>query len=197
MEKYVITISRQFASMGRSIAQKLSEELDIEFYDRDIVEVTAKRMGLPVSYISEKEEHDAPKFFRRMYPLGMGMANVQDEIFSVETNIIADFIDKSSCIIVGRSATGAIKDSARTLNVYIYAPYEARLKNCTELLQMKEKNAKKMIKEVDKAREQYRQRYCKHPLTPYDGYDLMIDSSKFGVDGTAEIIKSIVVERFS
>lgn len=197
MEKYVITIARQFASMGRSIAQKLSEELDIEFYDRDIVEATAKRMGLPVSYISDKEEHDAPKFFRRMYPLGMGLANVQDEIYSVETNIISDFIDEGPCIIVGRSAVEAIKDPTRTLNIYIYAPFEARLKNCTELLQMKEKNAKKMIKEVDKAREQYRQRYCKHPLTPYDGYDLMIDSSKFGVDGTADLIKNIVVEKFA
>ena len=47
-EKYVITISRQFASMGRSIAKKLAEELGIEFYDRDIVEQTARRMGLPV-----------------------------------------------------------------------------------------------------------------------------------------------------
>ena len=44
MEKYVITISRQFGSMGRSIAQKLSEILDIEFLDRDIVEQTSKRM---------------------------------------------------------------------------------------------------------------------------------------------------------
>ena len=42
-EKYVITISRQFASMGRSIAKKLAEELGIEFYDRDIVEQTARR----------------------------------------------------------------------------------------------------------------------------------------------------------
>ena len=45
MEPYVITISRQFASMGRSIAKELANELDIKFYDRDIVEETAKRMG--------------------------------------------------------------------------------------------------------------------------------------------------------
>ena len=49
MEQYVITISRQFGSMGRSIARELSEILGIEFLDRDIVEATAKRMGLPVS----------------------------------------------------------------------------------------------------------------------------------------------------
>ena len=40
MEQYVITISRQFGSMGRSIARELSEILGIEFLDRDIVEAT-------------------------------------------------------------------------------------------------------------------------------------------------------------
>lgn len=56
MEQYVITISRQFGSMGRSIAKELSAILGIEFMDRDIVEATAKRMGLPVSVISDEEE---------------------------------------------------------------------------------------------------------------------------------------------
>ena len=45
MKQYVITISRQFGSLGRSIAQALSKELGVDFYDRDIVEQTAKRMG--------------------------------------------------------------------------------------------------------------------------------------------------------
>ena len=56
MDKYVITISRQFGALGRTIAQKMAAELGIEFYDRDIVEHTAKRMGLPVSEISKEEE---------------------------------------------------------------------------------------------------------------------------------------------
>ena len=53
MDKYVITISRQFGALGRTIAQHMSESLGIDFFDRDIVEATAKRMGLHVSEISE------------------------------------------------------------------------------------------------------------------------------------------------
>ena len=66
MKPYVITISRQFGSMGRSIAQALSRELQIDFYDRDIVEETAKRLGMPVSVISDTEENSTPIHFRRM-----------------------------------------------------------------------------------------------------------------------------------
>ena len=69
MEKYAITISRQFASMGRSIAQELAEQLHIEFLDRDIVDETAKRMNASVRQISEEEEGISSKFSYRMYPL--------------------------------------------------------------------------------------------------------------------------------
>ena len=45
MEQYVITISRQFGSLGRSIAQELSAILKIDFLDRDLVE--AAYTGFP------------------------------------------------------------------------------------------------------------------------------------------------------
>ena len=78
MEQYVITISRQFGSLGRSIAQKLASELQIDFLDRDIVEATAKRMGLPISTISNEEESAKNKWMMRKYPLGMGLSSLGD-----------------------------------------------------------------------------------------------------------------------
>ena len=119
MEQYVITISRQFGSMGRSIAKELSENLGIEFLDRDIVEATAKRMGLPVSVISDEEESMKSTFFRRQYPLGMGMSSLKDEIFYTQKNIIRDFAAKGSCIIVGRCADYILEDIPNHLNVFV------------------------------------------------------------------------------
>ena len=71
--KYVVTISRQFASMGRSIAQELARQLGVEFYDRDIVEAAASRMGLPVSTISDNEESAGNLYYKSIYPLGTGL----------------------------------------------------------------------------------------------------------------------------
>ena len=56
MKKFVVTITREFGSLGRPIAKRLSELLGVEFYDRDIVEAAARRMNLPVSVISKTEE---------------------------------------------------------------------------------------------------------------------------------------------
>lgn len=65
MAKTIVTISRQFGALGRSIAHRLSEMLGIEYLDRDIVEATSRRMGLPVSMISAEEENSRAKLFMR------------------------------------------------------------------------------------------------------------------------------------
>ena len=192
MEKYVITLSRQFASLGRSIAQDVAGNLNITFYDRDIVEATAKRMDQPISIISQQEEMNSSRFFKRKYPLGMGSRNMQEEIFKVQTNIIQDLAEKESCIIVGRCANYVLQDHPNAFHVFIYAPYEERLKNCIETLQMKPNVARKMIHEVDLARENFRIQHCKNTNTCYDGYDLMIDSSRFGVSTSAQIISNLI-----
>lgn len=192
MEQYVVTISRQFGSMGRTIAAKLSEILGVDYLDRDIVEKAAQRMGQSVKVVSKEEENTKSFFLRRKYPFNMGIYSITDEIFAVEKNIIRDLAAKESCIIVGRCADSILRDFQNHLNVYIYAPYEARLYNCTHDLLMDEKTAKKMIKEVDIARTNYQKKYCPEVNTVFDHKDIMIDSSKFGIEGTADILARIV-----
>ncbi len=194
MEKYVVTLSRQFASMGRTIAQRMSEELGIEFYDRDIVEETSKRTGLDIHSISDVEENGGNIFAKRRFPLGMGLISIQNETFQVQSEIIKDFAskDKPSCIIVGRCADFVLRDHPRVLNIYIYAPYEARLKNCVEKLGMDEKTGKAMIQQVDRARETYRLRYSDGVRTVLDHRDLLIDSSRFGPEKTADLLCGVV-----
>ncbi len=196
MKQYVVTISRQFGSMGRTIAQLMAWDLGVNFYDRDIVEETAKRMGLSISVISAKEENANSVYFKRQYPLGMGLSNMQDEIFSIQKNIIEDLAKKESCIIVGRCADSILADMENRLSVYIYAPYEKRFANCTKILKMEEKVARRMIREVDRSRELYHRRYCPEYTDPFSNRDLLIDSSRFGIEKTAEMLSEIVRDLF-
>lgn len=174
----------------------MSRELAVEYYDRDIVEQTSRRMGLPVPEISDSEEKSGSRLFHHRYPLGMGLVSVQEEIFCVQSNIIRDLADRESCIIVGRCADYVLRDHVRCLNIYVYAPYEARMRNCIDLLGMDEKTARQMIRDVDKARDSYRQHYCKGVKSVLDHRDLMIDSSRFGIEGTAQILCEVVRKTF-
>lgn len=194
MKHYVITISRDFASMGRSIAQRLSRELGIEFYDRDIVEAAAQRMGLPVSTISDTEEAAHNIYFKRIYPLGTGLKSMQDEVFMVQRNIIRDMAAKDSCIIVGRCADTVLSDYENILNVHVFAPYQARLSNCVQSLEMDERTAARMIEKVDRSRAAYRREYGGEG---YDRCHLMLNSAQFGIEESARLLADIARRQFS
>ena len=188
MEQYVITISRQFGSMGRSIAKELSENLGIEFLDRDIVEATAKRMGLPVSVISDEEESMKSTFFRRQYPLGMGMSSLKDEIFYTQKNIIRDFAAKGSCIIVGRCADYALADEPHCLNIFIRSNMDDRIKRISERLNVPENKAKDIIKKKDKERSSYYNYYTSKKWGDARSYDLCLNTSQISVEDSIELI---------
>ena len=112
MKPYVITLSRQFASMGRAIAQSMSGELGINFYDRDIVEETAKRLGLSVSYVSKVEETGASFFTNLRYPLGMGLISTQKETFEIQSNITFNAEYRDSRTLTLNSAAGQLVEAS-------------------------------------------------------------------------------------
>ena len=122
-KKYIVTITRQFGSLGRPIAREMSEILGIEYYDRDIVEATSKKMNLPVSKISEHEETYSTSLFSMLLPLGSDSIAKQDEIYNVQKEVIRERAEKESCIIVGRCADYIFRDHRNVLNIYIYAKY--------------------------------------------------------------------------
>lgn len=194
--RYAVTITREFGSMGRPIAKKAAALLGIECYDRDIVEETARKMNLPLSVVSEKEESAKRAFFNMKYPLGMGTSDVQDNIWITQQRIINQLVEKESCIIVGRCSDYILKNMENAFHVYIYAPYEDKVRNCVELLGMKEEEARKMIVEVDKARSAYHRHYTGYAINDLRYKDLLINSSLMGVDGTAELLADLIRKKF-
>lgn len=196
-KKFVVTITRQFGSLGRPIAKLISEKLGIEYYDRDIVEMTSKNLNLPVSAISTVEESAKSAFFNMNYPLGIGTTSVQDSIFDAQRKIILNLAERESCIIVGRCADHILKDYKNIIRIFIYAPYEARLVNCVERLNMKPDEAKKMIASVDKARESYHKHYCGYSMSDKNYKDVMINSSLLGIEETCEVLTDIIQRKFN
>lgn len=197
MEKYVVTINRQFGSLGRPIARKMSEILGVEYYDRDIVDSVAKETKMPVSRISEEEETAKTSFFSMKYPLGHGTTSVQDNIFEAQRRIISKLADTQNCIIVGRCSDYVLRNHPRLFRIFIYAPFEARYRNCVENLHMDPAEAQKMITEVDKARTAYHLRYAKYAPDDIQHNELLIDSSILGIDGTAKYLSEFILQRLS
>ncbi len=193
---FIVTFSRQFGSMGRPIAKELAQRLQIKFYDRDIVEQTAKNLGLPVSAIEKSEESARTNFFNMSYPLGIGTSEEQDNIFNEQTKIIRELADKESCIIVGRCSDYILGNEKNCIRIYVYAPYHERLRNCVDMLHMDQESAKKMISKVDKARKAYHIHYAGYVPNDQEHQDVLINSSVLGIYGTARCLEEIIKIRF-
>ena len=198
--RYVVTITRQFGSMGRPIAKKMAEMLGIEYYDRDLVDQAAEKLNLPVSVINEVEEkaNSLAKnpFFRMASPLGSGTTTTQDKIFEAQQNIIKFLAEKETCIIVGRCADFTLSEMENAIHIYIYASYEARLEHCIKDLGMEQTEARRMIAVVDKARESYHMNFTNYMPDDKNHKDILIDSSLLGVEGTAEYLVELVRKKF-
>lgn len=197
MNNYVITINRQFGSLGRPIARKMSEMLDIEYYDRDIVDSVAKEMDLPVSVVSDEEETAKSNYFSMKFPLGNGTTAMQQDIFEAQRRIISNLADRENCIIVGRCSDYILRNHPSLIRVFIYAPKDVRFKNCVENLHMSPEHAKKMITDVDKARDAYHIHFARYLPSDFNHNDIMINSSFLGIDGTAAYLVDLVKQRLS
>lgn len=197
MNNYVITLNRQFGSLGRPIARKMSELLSIEYYDRDIVDAVAKEMNKPISIISDAEETARSSFLRMKFPLGNGTTAMQEDIFETQKRIISNLADKENCIIVGRCSDYILRSHPKLIRIFIYAPYEARYRNCIDNLHMTPEQAQKMITEVDKARDAYHMRFAKYLPNDTNHNDLLINSSALGIDGTAAYLAEFVKQKLS
>ncbi len=197
MNNYVITINRQFGSLGRPIARKISEMLDIEYYDRDIVDSVAKEMDLPVSLVSDEEETAKSNYFSMKFPLGNGITAMQQDIFEAQRRIISNLADRENCIIVRRCSDYILRNHPFLIRVFIYAPKDVRFKNCVENLHMSSEHAKKMITDVDKARNAYHMHFARYLPSDFNHNDIMINSSFLGIDGTAAYLVDLVKQRLS
>jgi cytidylate kinase len=197
MSHYAITITRQFGSLGRPIARELAEELGINYYDRDIVECVAQKTNLTVSEISDNEEVADNRFWKMKFPIISETRVVQDHIFEVQKNIIQDIAANENCIIVGRCSDYILKDHEKCIHIYIYASEEQRMKNCVEVLHLEPREARRMMKDVDRARESYHTRYAGYLPNDENHQDIMINSGLLGTEGTAKVLADIIRKKLA
>lgn len=198
LENYVVTISRQFGSLGRPIARKMAKLLGIEYYDRDLVEQVVKKAGIEIGKDEVLDGLEGSPYEKMKYPLGTLPEKEQERIFQVQSDVILQIVKKESCIIVGRCSDYVLRNVDNHFSIFIYAPYEVRLQNCINELKLEPEEAKRMIASVDEARSSYILHYAKEYSEDFTNKDILIDSSLYGsVDETAEVLVKMVKRKFN
>ena len=191
MDTNVITISRQFGSLGRPIAKKAAEYLGYKYYDRFIVEEIAKEMNHPVGDLLNFDEKDQLSVYDRMVsPLGIGPAAQKRRLFEIEKNIIIDLAKKDDCVIVEHCSDYILRSQGikNLFNIYIYAPYSDRYNYSMRELGLTEKAVENYINQVDRARDDFYRLITGEHFYSLKYRDMAINSAQMPID---DIVKSI------
>ena len=198
MNHFIVTIGREFGSSGKEIGRELAWHLGVECYDRNIVEKAVEDSGLSLDVVSKAEERFAAGSSRLLSIGGLSLNSVMqmDAAVEAQSNVIKDLAEKSSCVIIGRCADFILRDRDDVLNVFIYAPYEKRLKRIIDLYGFSKQQAERSVKRIDQQRHNYYKYVTGQDRGDRHGKQLMIDSSLFGIKGTADLLFEIVCKRF-
>lgn len=205
----IITISREYGSGGHTIAKLVAEQLNIPFYDKEIIDMSAKDSGLSPDFISKNEQNISSGWLYTLL-LGASYASsgtssriglnsqpqnipLADQVFNAQRKVIIDLAKKGPCVIVGRCSDYILRhcseiDHKNLLNIFIYAPLADKVKRAIEQKGLNPETAEKEVKLIDKRRANHYNTFTERTWGNRSHYDLLINSSLVGLEETAKMI---------
>lgn len=179
--KNVIAIGRQFGSGGHNMGKVLAEKLGYDFYDAEIIQMTAGTTGYTPEFIKKNEEIMTNSLLydlvNQMY-LNTDMQDEapKDKIFEAECQVVRDLSEKGSCVIVGRCADYVLRNSANCLKVFFSAPLESRIKRVARRQNISEKEARAVVQKNEKLRADNYRYYTRRMWGAAGNFDLSLNT---------------------
>lgn len=201
----VITIGREYGSGGKYIGEQLAKELNFKFYDKEILERLSKQENIDIELLKKADESNKNTFWYTLAMASMSFSGsvnsltelpMSDKYFIETSKLIEEIAKEDNCVIIGRCSNIILKDNPNVMNVFVYASNEKfKINRKVEFAGMDEKKAIKMMQKQDKERATYYHYYTNEKWGARSGYDLLVDTSKIGVEGTIQLLKQYVEQK--
>lgn len=198
----IITIGRQFGSGGHDIGTKLAEELDIKFYDKEMLDRAAKDSGICQELFESNDEKPTNSFLYSLvmdtYSFGNNYASgyldmpLNHKIFLAQFDAIKGIATEGPCVLIGRCADYALEDRPDVLRIFIRADLNDRIRRVAKQFDLSNAKAKDMIIKTDKKRAGYYNYYSNKKWGDSESYDFCLNSSILGIDGAVDAIKALI-----
>ena len=179
--KNVIAIGRQFGSGGHDIGKILAEKLGYDFYDAEIIQMTAGTTGFTLEFIKKNEEIMTNSLIYDLVNQMYLNADMQDEapkdkIFEAECQVVRDLAKKGNCVIVGRCADYVLRNSENCLKVFFSAPLMSRIRRVAQRQNISEGEAKATVQKNEKLRADNYRYYTRRMWGAAGNFDLSLNT---------------------
>ena len=190
----IIAISREFGSEGHEIARIIAEDLGLKLYDRSMLDEMADNMGIKVEVLEKHDEK--PRNFFLTRTVGKYTNSMEEIVADMQFEFIKEKADSGeSFVIVGRCADSVLRGMEGLITIFVIGTKEAKVKHVMEKFNMNESEALIKMARHDKKRSQYHNRHSDGRWGDSRFYDLCINSSLLGVQGTVKILEDYIHAR--
>lgn len=194
MEQKIITISRQFGSAGRSIGKKVAQQLDLPYYDKELIKQVAEKTGFSPEYVENIGEYSPGKsIFSYAFSLPgtggmMGGMSASDFLWVMQRQVILDLAEKGPCVIVGRCADYILRERTDCLHVFIHADEAARAERIVRVYGESEKAPEARLRDKDNRRSINYKHFTGRDWGKCENYHLSLDSNTLGIQRCVDLI---------
>lgn len=190
-KQLIVSISREFGSGGRDIAKKVAEDLGLELYDRNMLEDIAKAMNIEPEVLEDIDEKPRNKLLSRRVN---GHSNSMEEnLAQMQFEYLRQKADQGeSFVVVGRCSETILKDREGLVSIFIVGDKETKLNHAMEKFGISYEEAVFKCERHDRSRRRYHNHYSDFKWGDSRNYDMCINSSRLGMDGTAGIIEAFI-----
>lgn len=192
-----ITIEREYGSGGTLIGKKLAEKCQIPCYGQEILERASERLQISVDEIRKYEEKATNSMLYSLYilcqtqTLNGEMLSSEGKVFVDEQNAIKEFANQGSSIFMGHCACEALKNYNNVIRVYIHADDATKKERIMMDYGIAEVNVSIAEKKNNKRRASYYAANTQKKWNDFHNYDIVLDSSKLGIDGCVNILAGL------
>ncbi len=198
-KKIIINVGRQLGSGGLVIAKRLADDLGCNFYDKELLNLAAKESGFSEKFFEQNDEKKG--FFRSLFHMHAPFVSdsnfynnklSQESLFQFQSDAIRKAAEAHSCVFVGRCADYVLRDFKNTVSVFVTADLDERIARVCKRHGCNADEAKKIIENKEASRASYYNYYTGKVWGHSTSYDLCINSSILGMDGTVEFVKEFI-----
>ena len=187
MAPVVIAMARDYGADGHEVGVELSRRLGIPLYDNELLVRASLRLGASVDQLAMYDEQVAAEMMAFL-PDRFDARTAADKLFDSLRSVIQDLGFTESCIIEGRLADFILQGNRNMISVLVSAPLADRVNRVKEKRDVDEEKAEKLVKKMQKAREQFYKRYSNGQWKLHSGKDLVVNRGKFSRESCCEII---------
>lgn len=193
-QQLIITLSREFGSGGHVIAEKLAEKFNIPLYDSNILKEIAIEKNVEHSELERYDEVPKNRLFSKSR---RGMTNSPEEnTANLQFKYLRDKAESGeSFIVVGRCADTVLKGYPGMVSIFVLGDKEAKIERICERLNLSKFDADIILNRQDKNRKSYHNYYCPVKWGDSRNYDICINSTRLGIDKTADFLETYINER--